>query len=169
MPNSAISAVTFMKSWTGQIQSNPSRIICRTRDQRPRSALKTEEAVQKIRDSLPHQLRTSYARYGSGEANGNSAKCFHIGRLENDAFGHMTRMLWKRLARQVLLATPTGKRPRRRPKERTRWRDYIYYIDMCKSCSQGRTQEFFRGGGQKLRKIFALTKVQATLFTITFM
>jgi len=35
---------------------------------------------------------------------------------------------------------------------------------------QGRTQEIFNGGGRKFReKYFALTKVQATLFTITFM
>ena len=38
-------------------------------------------------------------------------------------FGHVTRMSQERLARQVLLATPAGKRPRGRP--RTRWRDYI--------------------------------------------
>jgi len=38
-------------------------------------------------------------------------------------FGHVSRMLQERLARQVLLATPTGKRPRGRPK--TRWPDYI--------------------------------------------
>ena len=30
---------------------------------------------------------------------------------------------------------------------------------------QGRTQEFFKGGAEILRKLFALTKVQATLFT----
>jgi len=35
---------------------------------------------------------------------------------------------------------------------------------------QGRTQEFFMGGGLKFgEKYFALTKVQATLFAITFM
>ena len=38
-------------------------------------------------------------------------------------FGHVTRMPQKRWARQVLLATPTGKQPRGRP--RTRWCDYI--------------------------------------------
>jgi len=38
-------------------------------------------------------------------------------------FGHVSRMPQERLARQVLLATPTEKRPRGRP--RTRWCDYI--------------------------------------------
>ena len=37
------------------------------------------------------------------------------------------------------------------------------------SSSQGRTQEFSRGGLKFWEKYFALTKVQATLFTITFM
>ena len=38
-------------------------------------------------------------------------------------FGHMSGISHERLARQVLLARPTGKRPRGRPK--TRWSDYI--------------------------------------------
>ena len=38
-------------------------------------------------------------------------------------FGHMSGISHERLARQVLLARPTGKRPRGRPK--TRWSDYF--------------------------------------------
>jgi len=38
-------------------------------------------------------------------------------------FGHVSRMSHETLARQVLLATPIGKRPRGRP--RTRWPDCI--------------------------------------------
>ena len=43
-------------------------------------------------------------------------------------------------------------------------------ISTQKSFQQGRTQEFFKGGGLKFwEKYFALTKVQATLFAVTFM
>ena len=38
-------------------------------------------------------------------------------------FGHVSRMSQEKLGTQVLLATPTGKRPRGRP--RTRWSDNI--------------------------------------------
>jgi len=38
-------------------------------------------------------------------------------------FGHLTRMSHERLARHVLLATSTGKRPRDR--QRSKWSDYI--------------------------------------------
>ena len=44
-------------------------------------------------------------------------------RLQLRWFGHLSRMSHKRLARQVLLAKHTGKRPRDRP--RPSWSDYI--------------------------------------------
>ena len=44
-------------------------------------------------------------------------------------FGYVTRTSHERLARQVLLSTPTGKRPRSRP--RTRLSDYISKICWC--------------------------------------
>jgi len=47
-------------------------------------------------------------------------------RFQLRRFGHVTGMPHERLARQVLLDTPTGKRPRGRPK--TRWWDYIYCL-----------------------------------------
>jgi len=46
-----------------------------------------------------------------------------IGRSHLRWFGHVTRMSQERLAKQVLLAKPTGKYSRSRP--RTRWPDYI--------------------------------------------
>jgi len=48
---------------------------------------------------------------------------FRIKRSQVRWFGHVSRIPQKRLARQDLLVTPTGKRPRGRP--RTRWPDYI--------------------------------------------
>ena len=46
-----------------------------------------------------------------------------IARFQPSWFGHVTRMTQEKLARLVLLATPTGKRPRGQP--RARWRKYI--------------------------------------------
>jgi len=52
-------------------------------------------------------------------------------------FGHVSRrMLHERLARQVLLAKPTGKRPKVRP--RTRWSD-----DIC-DLAWSRLQNYMR-------------------------
>jgi len=48
---------------------------------------------------------------------------FRIERSQLRWFGHVSRMPQKRLARQDLLVTPTGKRLR--GLQRTRWPDYI--------------------------------------------
>jgi len=53
----------------------------------------------------------------------NVEPLLRIDRSQLRWFGHVSRMPHKRLARQVLLAKPTGKRPRGRP--RISWSDYI--------------------------------------------
>jgi len=53
--------------------------------------------------------------------------------------GYLTRMFQGRMARRVLLTTPTGKRPRRRP--RTRWGNYISDLGPVLVWSQQNYQE----------------------------
>ena len=53
----------------------------------------------------------------------NVEPLFRIERPQLWWFGSVTRMSQKRIARQVLLATPTWKRPRGRPK--TKWHDHF--------------------------------------------
>jgi len=54
----------------------------------------------------------------------NVKPLLRIERSQLGWFGHVSRIYQKRLARQVLLATPTGKQTRGLP--RTRWRDHIF-------------------------------------------
>jgi len=53
----------------------------------------------------------------------NAEPLLWIERSQLRRFGHVSRMSQERLAKHVLLATPTGKRPKDCPK--TRGRDYI--------------------------------------------
>ena len=63
-----------------------------------------------------------------------------IERSQRRWFGHVSRMPHERLARQVLLAVTTGKRPRGRP--RTRWNDYISNLALIPClCGGNRTSE----------------------------
>ena len=69
--------------------------------------------------SLRDRVRSSVIREGLGV----EPLLLRVERSQLRWFGHLVRMSPGRLPREVFQASPTGRRPRGRP--RTRWRDYI--------------------------------------------